>query len=368
MSDYATNLSEGFAQKIVKIYFERSVADEIANHDYEGEIKDQQSKVNILTFGALELRDYTGADMADADDPQESVGVLETTQKKVYYFKIKSLDKFKSWIKNPEGTLIDTLAKKTKQVIDTYVLGLYADVAAGNRVGTDYATGTVTIDVTTGAVTGSGTTFTAAMVGKGFWAEGLEDAEGKKVWYRVKSYASATSIVIENDSDDEVSAYTGGAIAGGSAYIVQANTKIQVTKDTIYAKIVALGEKLDEAEIPEDDRWLVVPPKIHTLLVQAGELTPAISEAYQSVVKKGYVGDVAGFMVFKSNRVAGNNDDGFHVLAGHKSWVTLAMGFVETGIEDLQKNFGKAYKGLTVYGAKVVDERRKAAAELFCYV
>lgn len=368
MSDYATNLSEGFAQKIVKIYFERSVADEIANHDYEGEIKDQQSKVNILTFGALELRTYTGANLAAADDPQESVGVLETTEKKAYYFKIKSLDKFKSWIKNPEGTLIDTLAKKTKQVIDTYVLGLHADVAAGNRVGTDYTTGTVEIAATTGAVTGTSTVVTAAMVGKGFWAEGLEDSEGKPVWYRIKSRASDTSFVIEDDKDDETSAYTGGAISAGAAIIIQANTKVQVTKDTIYSYIVKLGEKLDEAEIPEDDRWLVVPPKIHTLLVRAGELTPAISEAYQSVIKKGYVGDVAGFMVFKSNRVAGNNTDGFHVLAGHKSWVTLAMGFVETGIEDLIGNFGKAYKGLTVYGAKVVDERRKAGAELFCYV
>lgn len=368
MSDYATTLSEGFAQKIVKIYFERSVADEIANHDYEGEIKDQRSKVNILTFGALDLRDYDGSDMSTPDDPQESIGVLETTQKKAYYFRIKSLSRFKSWIKNPEGTLLDTLAKKTKQAIDTYVLGLHADVAAGNRVGTDYTTGTVAVAATTGVVTGTGTTFTSAMVGKGFWADGLEDAEGKPVWYRVKTFTSTTSITIEDDNDDETSAYTGGAISSGASYIVQAATKLQVSKTTIYAKIAELGEKLDEAEIPADDRWLVVPPKIHTLLVQADELTPAVSEAYQDVIKKGYVGDVAGFMVFKSNRVAGNNSDGYHVLAGHKSWVTLAMGFVETGIEDLQGNFGKAYKGLTVYGAKVVDERRKAGAELFCYV
>lgn len=367
MADYATTLSEGFAQKIVKIYFEKSVADEIANHDYEGEIKDQQSKVNILTFGALELKDYTGANLT-ADDPQESIGVLETTQKKAYYFKIKSLSRFKSWIKNPEGTLIDTLAKKTKQAIDAYVLSHYPDVAAGNRVGTDYTAGTVEIAATTGVVTGNATTWTAAMVGKGFTAAGLVDAEGHQLWFRVKARNSNTEIVIEDDKDDETSAYTGGAIGAGATYIIEAATKLQVAKNTIYQKITELAEKLDAAEVPDDDRWLVVPPKIYTLLRNAGELQPAVSEAYQSLVKKGYVGDVAGFMVFKSNRVVGNNTDGFHVLAGHKSWITLAMGFVETGIEDLHGNFGKAYKGLTVYGAKVVDERRKAGAELFCYV
>ena len=53
-------------------------------------------------------------------------------------------------------------------------------------------------------------------------------------------------------------------------------------------------------------------------------------------------------------------------MAGHKSAITFAMGFVESGIEDMVKNFGKAYKGLSVYGAKIVDERRKALAELFC--
>jgi len=52
-------------------------------------------------------------------------------------------------------------------------------------------------------------------------------------------------------------------------------------------------------------------------------------------------------------------------LAGHKSAITFAMAFTETGIEDLQGNFGKAYKGLNVYGAKVVDERRKALATLY---
>lgn len=362
MADYATTLSEGFSQKIVKIYFERSVADEFSNHDYEGEIKDQKSKLNILTFGALALRNYAGTTMSSPDDPDESVGVLETSQKKAYYFKIKSLSKFQSWIKNPEGTLLETLAKTLKQTIDAYVLGLYGDVAAGNRVGTSYSTGTVTVDVTTGAVTGSGTTFTAAMVGKGF------KAVGHTKWYRVKTYSSGTSIVIENDSDDETSAYDGGAIAGGTAYEIEAATKVQVAANTIYGKIADLATKLDEAQVPAEDRYLIVPPKIYNLLVQADELTPAVSEAYQKVVLKGYVGDCAGFMVLKSTQVAGNNTDGYHVLAVHKSWVTLAMGFVETGIEDLIGDFGKAYKGLTVYGAKVVDERRKAGAELFCYV
>jgi hypothetical protein len=73
-------------------------------------------------------------------------------------------------------------------------------------------------------------------------------------------------------------------------------------------------------------------------------------------------------MVYKSERVSGDNTTGYWVLAGHTSAITFAMAFVESGIEDLQGNFGKAYKGLNVYGSKVVDERRKALAALFCKV
>ena len=361
MSTYATKLAEGFAQKVVQLFWNRSISNEVTNQDYEGEVRDKLSKLNILTFGAIALKNYTGADLT-ADDAEESIGILNTDQQKAYYFKIKSLQKFHSWIKNPEGTLLGNLANTLKETIDSFILGMHADVGAGNRVGTVYNTGDVTVTVTTGAVLGNGTTFTADMVGKGF------KADGHSAWYRVKAYTDATHIVIEDDSDDETSAYTGGAIAGGASYEVQANTAVAVTKTNIYEKIVQLGEKLDEAKVPASDRYLVIPPKVHTLMVQASELTPAISEAYQALILKGYVGDCAGFKVLKSNQVAGDATSGFHVLGLHKSWNTFAMGWTESGIEDLKGNFGKAYKGLDIYGAKVVDERRKAASELFCTV
>lgn len=360
MENYGTTLAEGFAQKVVSLFFDKSIAPEITNSDYEGDIKDKASKLHILTFGKLALKDYTGTALT-ADDPQESVGLLSTDQQKAYYFKIKDLDKFHSWIKNPEGTLIAQCGKTLKETIDSYILGLWGDVAAGQRIGTDYTTGTVDIAATTGVVTGSGTTFTADMVGKPF------KATGHTKWYRVKSYTSATQITIENDADDAPSAYDGGAISGAS-YVIQANTPVAVTKDTIYAKIVNLKKFLDDAKVPAEDRWLVVPSDVEALLLQSPQLIPAVPTAYEEVVKKGLIGTIAGFKVYRSSEVAGDNTNGYHVLAGHKSAITFASAFTESGIEDLTGDFGKAYKGLDIYGAKVVDERRKALAELFCTV
>lgn len=358
-ADYATTLSEGFSARVVKKYFENAVAESIVNHDYEGEIKNTRSKLNILTFDDVSWNNYTG-NMGTPETPQESVAQLVTDQKKRYYFKIESLKQFQSWIKNPSSPLLENAGLGLKRIVDQYILGLHGDVGAGNWVGTDYTTGTVTVANTTGVVTGSGTTFTSDMVGKPF------KADGHTVWYRVKTFTSTTEITIEDDSDDEDSAYTGGAISGGSSFTIQADEPIQVSKTNIFQYLIALKTKLDQAEVPADDRWVVFPADIANLLFENTTASPQVESAYQEHIKRGMMTMLAGFKIFSNEQVAGDSVNGYQVMAGHKSAITHALGFTETGIEDLIGDFGKAYKGLAVYGAKVVDERRKALAKLYC--
>lgn len=359
MNAYATKLAEGFSATILKVFFETSPIPQITNNEYEGEVRDKATVLNIPTIGGATLKNYTGADLV-ADDLTESNGQLVTDQQKAYYFKVKSLDQLKSFIKNPSGNMLDQLQGLLEESIASYVLGLYGDVAAGNRHGTSYTTGTVTVDVTTGAVTGSTTVFTASMVGRGF------KAVGHTAWYRVKSYASTTSIVIEDDSDDLTSAYTGGAISGGTAYEIEAATAIQVTKSNIYQFILGLATKLNGRKIPKSNRWLVLPSPVADLLRQAPEYIPAVAKAYEDTVQNGLIYKVGGVMIYESEQVAGNATDGWHILMGHKSAIVFGMAMTETEVEQqLIGNFGKAYKGLNVYGAKVCDERRKALAEGF---
>jgi hypothetical protein len=360
MATYPTKLAEAFASKTLEIYYANAVSEMITNQNYEGEIRDKTSVLNVLTFSKILSHAYTGATMS-VDDLTESNAQLKTDQAKYFYFRVKSYDKFRSYIKNPEQTILSQTALELKKVVDTFVLALYSKVAAGQRIGTDYTTGTVAVDVS-GTVTGTGTTFTAAMVGKGFKATGMTN------WVRVATYSSATSITVEDDKDDTAaSAYSEGVIGAGATYNVQANTAVQVTSSTIFDQLNQLQVKLDNAEIPAEDRWVVVPPDVSALVKESANFNPSgVSEGYQKFSINGRVGGrLAGFEVYQSPRVAGNATDGWHIMAGHKSGITFAMGFVETGMEDLIGNFGKAYKSLNVYGAKVADERRKALAELF---
>src|SRR3990167_4179286 len=190
MAARANTLAQGFSQKLLKEMYDQSILDAIVNRDYEGEINGVGSKLNILNFDRISEKTYTGSDLS-VDSLTENNTTLTIDKFKSFYWKEKTLDNWKSYIKNPHPTVIAQKADERNMNMDEFAFGLYADVGAGNRVGTDYTTGTVTVDVTTGQVTGSGTTFTAAMVGRGF------KADGHTTWYRVKTYNSATDIIIE---------------------------------------------------------------------------------------------------------------------------------------------------------------------------
>jgi hypothetical protein len=360
-SPYATKLAEGFSAKVSKEMYASSLFDTLVNRDYEGEITGIGSLLNILSFSKILEKDYTGANLSP-DDLNESNGQLKIDKQKSFYFKVKTIDKFNSYIKEPKSTITDQTFNERKKNIDIYVLGKYAQVAAGQRVGTDYVTGTVTVTTVTGAVVGSGTTFTSAMVGRGF------KATGHSKWYRVSAFTDTTHITIINDSDDETASYDGGTITGAT-YTIEAVTPIQLTTSNILQYIMKMKQLFDDNEVPLENRKLVLPAVVETLIPRASNIALQTESAYQELIKKGFINTIGGFDIFSSARLNGDNVNGFHALAIQTNWQTFADKVLEAEIEEnLQGNFGAAFKDLYVYGSKIKDNRRKFACELFCYV
>jgi hypothetical protein len=166
MSAYATKLAESFSAKLLEQVYAKAIFPMISNSDYSGDVQ-QASKVNIPALSRIAQKSYTGSNMT-ADDLSEIVAVLTVNQFKSFYFKVKSIDEYKSFIKNPVSKTISQRADERRKDVDKFILGFYGDVAAGNWLGTNYTTGTVAVEADTGIVTGSGTTFTSGMVGKPF--------------------------------------------------------------------------------------------------------------------------------------------------------------------------------------------------------
>lgn len=363
MSAYGTKLAEGFSNKLMTWVYDNNLLDTIVNRNYEGEINAVGSKLNILDFDKLSELTYANAALT-AQDITENNGQLIIDQYRSFYPKVKDLAMWLSYIKNPMPTIITQLGNERSMNMDKFAFGFYGDIGAGNRVGTSYTTGTVTVTATTGVVEGAGgMTFTAAMVGKGF------KADGHDTWYRIKTYTDADTIVIEDDKDDVTSAYTGGDIAGGATYEIEDSSVLQITAANLLDKVAALKLKLDSAEangysaVPDTDRFLLVPPAFGPILVKATGIALHVPAVYEELVKVGMITELQGFKVFQTNRLTGNDTDGWNIIAGHKNWLTFAEKVLTARMEeDLIGDFGTAYKDLFVYGGKVKDIARHQAA------
>ena len=358
MANLGVNYGERFARNSMRRFKQTAVTPMITNDKYKGEITGGGAdRVNILTYGVPAITDYDGSDFT-FDTVTEVEGTMVIDQKKLWKFQILDWDNFKTYANDASSVEIQNAGDQMQRVVDSYVLKLAAD-KAGRAVGTDYTTGTVAIN-SSGNVTGTDTTFTSGMVGKPF------KAAGHTKFYVVKTFTSATSITIANGYDD--TSYDGGAISAGASYVIEGAAKLQVSKTTIDDAVLAAKEKLDEAFVPATDRFLVVPSKIHSVILQANILTPYTPSAYEDVVKLGICGMLRGFKVISNEQVSGNNTDGYHCIAGHPSAITFAMAMVKSEVVDREANFGKGYKGLSCFGAKCLDVRRTALVDMWLYV
>src|ERR1043165_8685527 len=92
MSAYATKLAEGFSAKLSKELYATALFDQVVNRDYEGDIVDVGSLLNILDFSRLSEKTYSGSNLS-VDDLTENNGQLSIDQFKSFYYRIKSIDR-----------------------------------------------------------------------------------------------------------------------------------------------------------------------------------------------------------------------------------------------------------------------------------
>ena len=311
-----------------------------------------------MTYNLNAWDDYTGSDIT-FHDVEEIEGQLILEKQRNNSFRIKDWDRFKAYATDIESTELSGVADLLKQEVDAYNLGFYTE--AGNIVGTDYDTGTVAV-ATTGVVTGSGTTFTADMVGKPMTIAGVQGV------FQVISRASNTSITIADMED--ATTYSGGVVSSGTHYVIEGVSALAVTALNIDDAILSAKEKLDRKSVagdacPKKNRFLVVPSKIESILLKSSLLTPYTPSAHEDVVKLGIIGMYRGFKVYVNEEVHGDATNGFHCLAGHEMGITHA--FVQIASENvrLENNFGKGLKQLIAYGSKVLEARKKCLCDIF---
>ena len=133
-----------------------------------------------------------------------------------------------------------------------------------------------------------------------------------------------------------------------------------ITKTNILENIIEMSTQLDEDNIPEEGRFIVLSPAQVALLKQSELAQAYLTGDATSPLRNGKVGTVDRFTVYQSNMLftpaAGQTDAGkTHVLAGHSKGITFASQFTNTETVRLTDTFGDAVRGLKVYGSKVIN-------------
>ncbi|CAB4135354.1 hypothetical protein UFOVP285_6 [uncultured Caudovirales phage] len=143
---------------------------------------------------------------------------------------------------------------------------------------------------------------------------------------------------------------------------------VTLTASNILQQITALSSVLDEANVPETDRFLVISPTERQILMQSNLAQAQFMGDPSSILRNGKIGQIDRFTVYVSNLLpraaAGKDYTGANlssalkrhaVMAGHKSGITFASQIAK--VESLQNpnDFGTLIRGLNVYGYKVVQ-------------
>lgn len=346
-----------YSLKLVELLYNDTLYPSITNTNYEGAIKDSGDRVRVRTLGKISLSDYTKGMLLVKQELTPTYEDLIVDKQKYFSFGVDDIDKIQNDI-----PAITEYAKNTKNdmedVLDVDILSYMAkNVNSANMIGTAYATGTAAVAATTGVVTGSGTTFTAGMVGGIFTITGLTSS------YLVTAFSSTTSITIK---DLDGVAYTGGAVSA-TTYSIAGAVALSLTKSNVYQYIISLRTALGKSLSPKNDRFLVVNSQFEGLLLQAPEFIPAVSSAYENAVQKGLIGSIAGFKVYTTENVLGDNSTGYFFVAGNKTYCSLALQVMKTSVipsEMSEDSFITTCKGLLVWGRKVFAGNRGHGAVL----
>lgn len=191
------------------------------------------------------------------------------------------------------------------------------------------------------------------------------------------SDAAAEQMKVTVDSEcwlatfDGAAAANKGANAGARSGAYDMGTDaapLVLTKDNILETILAMASILDEQNVPEEGRWLVLTPRERFMLMQSSLAQAYYTGDSKSPVRNGRLGTIDRFDLYVSNllpragagvdwegNAAGGTPARHALVAGHKTAITFA-GQIAKPPEQVRNpnDFGDFVRGLKIYGRRVV--------------
>jgi len=299
-SNFANNnfLPEVYSKKVLNFFRKASVAEAVTNTDYAGEIASFGDTVKIIKEPTITVAQYErGADITKT--------VLTDTQSTLV---VDTANAFKFIVDDIETNMSHVNFKEMASSSAAYALrdafdkGVLNTLAAGAQNSFDRFGDGETADHTIGS-----------------------------------------------DSTDDI---TDLDTAVGNIDIGFGSSEVDPLD--VLARMARL---LDEANVPEEGRYVVASPEFYEVLSQsASKLLSADFNAGQGSIRNGLVssGKLRGFDMYKSNNLPTQANAAGVVIAGHVSACATAQTIVNTEVIRDPSSFGDIVRGLHVYGADVL--------------
>jgi hypothetical protein len=292
-----------WSTKLIEKFYASTVLAAISNTDYEGEIKNKGDTVEIRTKPTITIRDYLADGLLQVERPSSNIVELKIDQGKYFNLILDDVFEVQSDL-NMMNMWSDDAAQQFKIVIDRAVLkNLLGQADPLNR---GAAAGKISLNINLG-------------------------------------------------------------VTGTPLQIVARNPAGTAGKVEIVDLLVRLGQALDEQNIPEVGRWVVLPAWVAAQIKMSELRDAALTGDGVSILRNGRLGMVDRFTIYVSNLLPSGTAAGLAagewvIYAGTQHALTFASQINKVETLRSEMTFGQILRGLQVYGSKVLDGTALAQA------
>ena len=162
---------------------------------------------------------------------------------------------------------------------------------------------------------------------------------------------------------------TNAGVKSGNINLGAVGAPLAVSKSNVLDWIVDMGTVLDEQNVPETGRWLLLPPALAARVKKSDLKDASLAGDGTSILRNGRLGMIDRFTLYSTNNLhkvtdlgadgsaggTGPNEDvpAYNVMAGTRDAISFASQI--TNVETLRSEttFGNIVRGLNVFGFKV---------------
>ena len=167
--------------------------------------------------------------------------------------------------------------------------------------------------------------------------------------------ATALARQIREKVIPEIDQYTYNKMVTGAGTVA---TPVTLTADNIYSEIIKANAVLDDNEVPEVDRAIIVTPETYLLMKQSKDIV-LNTDIGEDMRIRGVISNLDGLLVIKvpSSRLPEN----FGFMVSHKSATVAPLRLSEYKVHNEPMFYsGSLVEGRVVYDAFVLENKKKA--------